>query len=68
MSQRNYLRVYNLSLGFTDCLSRQSRTTMSTQDVGEMINATNIVEGISPHWNEMIYVNISEDSSNSEGK
>jgi hypothetical protein len=41
---------------------------MSTQDVGETINATNIVEGISPHWNEMIYVNISEDSSNSEGK
>ncbi len=68
MSQRNYLRLDNLSHGLTDCLSRQSRTTMSTQDVGETINATNIVEGISPHWNEMIYVNISEDSSNSEGK
>ncbi len=46
---------------------RQSRTTMMTQDVGQTINATNIVEGVSPHWNEMIYVDISEDDDDSEG-
>jgi len=40
---------------------------MITQDVGETINATNIVEGVSPHWNEMIYVDISEDNNHSEG-
>ncbi len=41
---------------------------MTTQDVGETINATNIVEGISPCWNEMIYAEISEDTKHSEGK
>jgi len=40
---------------------------MQTQEVGETINATNIVEGVSPHWNEMIYADISEDNSHSEG-
>jgi hypothetical protein len=40
---------------------------MMTQDVGQTINATNIVEGVSPHWNEMIYVDISEDDDDSEG-
>jgi len=40
---------------------------MQTQEVGETINATNIVEGVSPHWNEMIYADISEDNGDSEG-
>jgi len=38
-----------------------------TQDIGNTINATNTVEGISPQWNEMIYANILEDDSHSEG-
>lgn len=41
---------------------------MQTQEVGETINATNIVEGVSPHWNEMIYVDIAEDAVGYEGK
>ena len=49
------------------CLFRQSRSTMATQDIGETINATNVVEGVSPHWNEMIYADISEDSNHAEG-
>jgi hypothetical protein len=40
---------------------------MRTQEIGETINATNAIEGISPHWNEMIYATISEDDSHSEG-
>jgi hypothetical protein len=40
---------------------------MITQDVGETINATNIVEGVSPIWNEMIYADIPEDSIATEG-
>jgi hypothetical protein len=40
---------------------------MSTQDVGQTINATNVVEGVTPHWNEMIYTEISEDDNHSEG-
>ena len=41
---------------------------MKTQEVGGRVNATNIIEGVSPQWNEMIYAEISEDSANSEGK
>ncbi len=47
---------------------RQSRSTMATQDIGETINATNVIEGVSPHWNEMIYADILEESNHSEGK
>ncbi len=47
---------------------RQSRSTMATQDIGETINATNVVEGISPHWNEMIYADIFEETNHDEGK
>ena len=48
-------------------LLRQSRSTMATQDIGETINATNVIEGISPHWNEMIYADILEETNHSEG-
>jgi hypothetical protein len=41
---------------------------MATQDIGETINATNVIEGVSPHWNEMIYADILEESNHSEGK
>lgn len=41
---------------------------MATQEVGNIVNATNVVEGISPHWNEMIYIEISEDMNRSEGR
>jgi len=41
---------------------------MQTQDIGETINATNVSEGVSPHWNEMIYADIPEDLNHSEGK
>lgn len=41
---------------------------MATQDIGETINATNVIEGISPHWNEMIYADILEESNHGEGK
>jgi hypothetical protein len=41
---------------------------MATQDIGETINATNVIEGVSPHWNEMIYADIFEDTNHSEGK
>lgn len=41
---------------------------MTGQEIGDAINATNYVEGVSPLWNEMIYVDISEDNSSSEGK
>lgn len=46
---------------------RQSRTNLATQDVGETINATDIVQDISPQWNEMIYAEISDDNSETEG-
>ena len=49
-------------------LFRQSRSTMATQDIGETINATNVMEGVSPQWNEMIYADILEDSNHTEGK
>jgi hypothetical protein len=41
---------------------------MATQEIGETINATNVVDGISPHWNEMIYVDVSEELNHSEGR
>lgn len=41
---------------------------MATQEVGNIVNATNVIEGISPHWNEMIYIEISEDLNRSEGR
>jgi hypothetical protein len=41
---------------------------MATQDIGEIINATNVVEGISPHWNEMIYADVTEEMNHSEGE
>lgn len=41
---------------------------MATQDIGETINATNVLEGVSPHWNEMIYADIFEETNHSEGK
>ncbi|CAF1368872.1 unnamed protein product [Adineta steineri] len=47
-------------------VTAQSRSTMATQDIGETINATNVIEGISPHWNEMIYADILEDTNHSE--
>ena len=47
---------------------RQSQTTLLEHEIGETINATNFVEGVSPHWNEMIYADISDDKSHSEGK
>jgi hypothetical protein len=40
---------------------------MRTQEIGGTINATNVIAGISPHWNEMIYADILEDDSHSEG-
>lgn len=46
---------------------RQTHTNLVTQDVGTTINATNYIEGISPYWNEMIYVETSEDNSHTEG-
>lgn len=49
-------------------LSRQSRSSMATQDIGETINATNVVPGLNPHWNEMIYVDVTEDMNHSEGQ
>ncbi|CAF3376262.1 unnamed protein product [Rotaria sp. Silwood1] len=48
-------------------VTAQSHTTVAGEDNVETINATNYVEGISPQWNEMIYVDISEDKSQSEG-
>ncbi|CAF1270425.1 unnamed protein product [Rotaria sordida] len=47
-------------------VTAQSRSTMATQDIGETINATNIMEGISPHWNEMIYADIFEETNHAE--
>ncbi len=47
---------------------RQSRSTIATQDIGETINATNVVDGISPHWNEMIYADILEETNHAEGE
>lgn len=47
---------------------RQSRSSMATQDIGETINATNVIEGVSPHWNEMIYADIPEDTNHAEGR
>ena len=47
---------------------RQSRSTMATQDIGETINATNVIEGISPHWNEMIYADIPDELNHTEGR
>ncbi|CAF4098028.1 unnamed protein product [Rotaria sp. Silwood2] len=44
----------------------QSRSTMATQDIGETINATNVIEGVSPHWNEMIYADIFEETNHAE--
>lgn len=41
---------------------------MATQDIGETINATNVAPGLNPHWNEMIYVDVSEDMNHSEGQ
>jgi hypothetical protein len=41
---------------------------MATQDIGETINATNVIEGVSPHWNEMIYADIFEENNHTEGK
>ena len=41
---------------------------MQTQDIGETINATNVAEGVSPHWNEMIYADISEANNHTEGR
>lgn len=40
---------------------------MATQDIGEIINATNVIEGVSPHWNEMIYADVTEEMNHSEG-
>ena len=65
MLQRNDFNRLNLSI---DCFLRQSKVTMTTQDVGNIVNATNAIEGISPQWNEIIYVEISEDMNRSEGK
>ncbi|CAF3623238.1 unnamed protein product [Rotaria sp. Silwood1] len=47
-------------------VTAQSRSTMATQDIGETINATNVMEGISPHWNEMIYADIFEETNHAE--
>lgn len=41
---------------------------MYEDEVAETINATNFVEGVSPQWNEMIYADIADDKSLSEGK
>lgn len=40
---------------------------MATQDIGETINATNVIQGLNPHWNEMIYVDVTEEMNHSEG-
>lgn len=45
----------------------QSRSTMATQDIGETINATNVMEGVTPQWNEMIYADILEEINHEEG-
>ncbi len=66
MLQRNDLIFSIFYLFF--CIFRQSLSTMQTQDIGETINATNVSEGVSPHWNEMIYADIPEDLNHSEGK
>jgi hypothetical protein len=39
---------------------------MQTQDIGDTINATNVMDGVSPHWNEMVYADITEDFNHSE--
>ncbi|CAF1959019.1 unnamed protein product [Rotaria magnacalcarata] len=44
----------------------QSRSSMATQDIGETINATNVIEGVTPHWNEMIYADIPEENNHAE--
>lgn len=41
---------------------------MTTQEVGSIVNATNVIEGVSPQWNEIIYIEISEDMNRSEGR
>ena len=63
-----YQLMYRKVFYFCICLSRQSHTTMTTQDIGQTINATNVVEGVSPFWNEMIYADIAEEDSHSEGR
>lgn len=54
-------------IDFTMVCFRQSRSTMATQNIGETINATNIADGVSPHWNEMIFAEIAEENNHSEG-
>ncbi|CAF3501562.1 unnamed protein product [Rotaria socialis] len=47
-------------------VTAQSKATLEEGEIGETINATNFIEGVSPQWNEMIYVDIAEDRSLTE--
>lgn len=40
---------------------------MSTQDIGQIINSTVLSDGISPHWNEMIFAEIPDEFVETEG-
>jgi hypothetical protein len=48
-------------------LYSQSKYTLATQEIGNKPNATNIVDGNNPVWNDIIFVETIEENVDSEG-